>query len=75
MSRKRAIVECYAGAFYPERPQKILWEGVWLEVEEIERQWRTVDGPAFRARTTDERRFTLTYDEATDAWSVQPADR
>jgi len=76
-----AVVECYAGCRYPERPRSFLWEpstelkpgGERVVVEEVERQWRTPDGPAFRVRAADGRRFTLAYDEAADAWDVQPA--
>jgi len=74
------VVECYAGAYYPERPRAFLWEpstglkpgGERVEVEEVERQWRTPAGPAFRVRIADGRRFTLVYDEAADTWDVQP---
>jgi len=65
------IVECYAGTRYPERPRAFLWEGERVAVEEVERQWRTPAGPAFRVRSADGRRFTLAYDEAADVWDVQ----
>jgi hypothetical protein len=65
------IVECYAGYRYPERPRAFLWEGERMAVEEIEQQWRTPAGPAFRVRTADGHRFTLTYDEAAGDWDVQ----
>jgi hypothetical protein len=65
-------VECYAGYRYPERPRAFLWEGERLIVEQVEQQWRTPDGPAFRVRAADGRRFTLAYDEAADDWSVRP---
>ena len=67
-----STVECTASARYPERPRAFLWEGERLAVEEVERQWRTPTGPAFRVRAADGRRFTLTYDEAADAWNVHP---
>ncbi|MEE8390114.1 MAG: DUF6504 family protein [Anaerolineae bacterium] len=67
-----AVVECYAGYHYPERPRAFLWEGKRLEVEKVERQWRTPVGPLFRIRTTDNYHFTLAYDEAADTWDVQP---
>jgi len=67
-----AIVECYAGGRYPERPRALLWEGERVAVEEVERQWRTPAGPAFRVRAADGRRFVLAYDEAAGAWEVQP---
>jgi hypothetical protein len=69
------IVSCYAGSRYPERPRAFLWEGQWLEVAEIERQWRTPHGPAFRVRSGDGRRFALAYEEASDSWIVEPIAR
>jgi hypothetical protein len=66
-------VECYASTRYPERPRAFLWEGERLEVAEVERRWRTPTGPAFRVRAVDGRVFTLAYDEAADAWDVQPS--
>lgn len=65
-------VECYAGHRYPERPRAFVWEGARVVVEEVERRWRTPNGLAFRIRAADGRRFTLTYDEAADAWNIQP---
>lgn len=64
------IVRCYAGAGYPERPRAFLWEQRWLEVEEVEARWRTPVGPAFRVRTADGQRFTLTYHPASDIWVI-----
>ena len=66
-----ATVECYAGHRYPERPRAFLWEGGRVAVEEVEHSWRTPVGLGFRVRVADGRRFTLTYDEATDSWDVQ----
>ncbi len=65
-----ASVACYAGERYPERPRAFSWEGERLEVTAVERQWRTPDGLTFRVRTSDGRRFTLTYDETDDAWQI-----
>jgi len=67
-----ALVECYAGTRYPERPRAFLWEGQRLTVEAVERQWRTPAGLVFRVNVTGGRRFTLAYDEATGTWSVNP---
>ena len=67
------VVECYAGTRYPERPRAFLWEGERVMVEAVEHQWRTPAGPAFRVRAANGRRFMLAYDEAADAWDVQPA--
>jgi len=65
-------VRCYAGHRYPERPRALLWEGQWMEVAAVEARWHTPDGPAFRVRTADGRRFALAYRETADTWAVEP---
>jgi hypothetical protein len=65
------VVESYAGYRYPERPRAFLWKDERIEVEAVERQWRTPAGPVFCVRCADARRFTLAYDEAGDRWDVQ----
>ncbi len=65
-------VECYAGYRYPDRPRAFVWEGERVTVEEVEQQWRTIDGLTFCVRSVDDRRFTLAYDETIDGWRVQP---
>jgi hypothetical protein len=69
------VVECTAGARYPDRPLAFVWEGERLVVSAVEREWRTPDGLVFRVDTAGGRQFTLTYDEARDAWHVQAAER
>ncbi|HDQ70885.1 MAG TPA: hypothetical protein ENN19_02180 [Chloroflexi bacterium] len=61
------LVECYAASRYPERPRALFWQGERIEVEEVERQWRTPRGFVFVVRAVGGCRFRLTYDEATDA--------
>jgi hypothetical protein len=67
-----AVVECYAGSRYPERPRAFTWAGQRLEVAAVVRQWRTPAGLVFDLSTTDGRRFLLSYDEAADVWKVRP---
>ncbi len=67
-----ALVECYAGATYPERPRAFEVGGQRHEVAAVERQWRTPEGVAFRVRTGTGQAFTLFYHSADDSWSVIP---
>jgi hypothetical protein len=79
-SVKEVVVECYAGSTYPERPRAFEVNGRRYVVAEVERQWRTPKGIAFRVRTEEGRyflslegrRFVLFYDEAADQWSAVP---
>jgi len=71
-----SLVECHAGRHYPDRPLAFQWHGKRLEVEEVERQWRSQEA----ARTspilyhylvhTAEGRFHLTYDSISDTWEI-----
>lgn len=67
-----ALVECYAGAAYPERPRAFEVGGQRHEVAAVERQWRTPEGIAFRVRTGAGQAFILFYHSANDSWSLAP---
>lgn len=71
-----SYVECYAGRHYPDRPVAFRWEGKRVEVEEVERQWRSqeagYDSPIlyhYQVRTA-EGRFHLVYDSEEDVWEI-----
>ncbi len=70
------LVECHAGRHYPDRPLAFRWEGHRLEVEEVERQWRSQEAARsspilyhYLVRTA-EGRFHLTYDSDADCWQI-----
>ena len=63
-------VECYSGGEYAERPRAFLWEGEWMEIEAILRQWRFPDGKAFLVRAAGDRAFELRYNEASGEWDL-----
>ncbi len=74
-------VECYAGSRYPERPRALWWEGERLEVEGIERHWRT-QGVAHRDPIlyhyqvrTAQGGFHLIYDTDDETWSATRSER
>jgi hypothetical protein len=71
MRMSDAVVECTAGTRYPDRPRVFVWEGERVVVAAVQREWRTPDGLVFGVKTADGRRFTLTYDEARDAWDIR----
>jgi hypothetical protein len=71
-----SLVECHAGRHYPDRPLAFQWQGERLEVEEVERQWRSQQEARsspilyhYLVRTT-EGRFHLTYDSDADMWEI-----
>lgn len=67
------VVECYAGAGYPERPRALVIDGERLQVREVEAQARTPEGVRFRVRLSDGRVFLLLYRDRRDVWTVRPA--
>jgi hypothetical protein len=66
-------VECHSGFTYAEKPVALIWEGLCLEVETVEGQWRIPGGIRFRVRCGDGSHFELLYDEMKDEWQVNPA--
>ncbi len=68
-----ALVECYSGSEYAERPVALSWQGRRLEIEQVEAQWRIPGGKQFRVRTRDGQVFELLYGELSDEWRVNPA--
>lgn len=68
---QQAVVECYAGARYPERPRAFWGLGERLVVDAVKRQWREPAGLVFHVRAVDGREFILAHDEAGDVWRVE----
>ena len=67
-------VEAYAGVRYPERPLRVLWDGRWRDVVEVEHQEQHPERRCFSVRLAgdggrDDTRLRLCYDYANDAWS------
>ena len=65
------LVECHSEYTYAERPVALRWQGLRLEIEAIEAQWRVPDGKRFRVRTRDGRIFDLFYSELHAEWQVR----
>jgi hypothetical protein len=65
-----AVVECYSGQSYPERPRALLWEGERFEVIEILSRWRSPKDIHFLVRIKDGRMFELIYTEIEDSWDI-----
>jgi hypothetical protein len=72
-----SLVECRAGRHYPDRPLAFRWEDRRLEVDDLERQWRSTKGVSYDSPTlyhyrvtTAEGRFDLVYNVQADSWSV-----
>jgi len=62
-------VGCYAGHRYPERPQWVELEGVLVEVESVESEWREEDRFGYRVALRDGRRLLLYYVPSEELWS------
>ncbi|MBE0700042.1 MAG: hypothetical protein IH586_24210 [Anaerolineaceae bacterium] len=67
-----ALVECYSGYQYPERPVAFQWQGDRLKVEQILAEWRIPDGKRFQVRTQDGQLFDLFFREMYDEWQIYP---
>jgi hypothetical protein len=65
-------VRCYSGHTYAQEPRSFVWRGQEYAVESIERAWLEPAGPRWRVRSAAGT-VTLGYDEAEDAWWLEPA--
>ncbi len=70
MSEEPEGVECYSGHTYAQEPRAFVWQGQSHVVQAVEWAWRTPQGPCFRVRTEDGRRFELIYREIDDRWAL-----
>jgi hypothetical protein len=64
-------VVCSSGWTYAERPTALLRSGERLEIEGVERMWRSPQGRNFIVRLVDKRKFHLLYHETEDHWLVE----
>lgn len=65
------LVDCYAGAEYPERPRAFVWEGKQLQILRITAQWKTPAGITFCVISTNQDVFELFFNQTTDSWTVE----
>ncbi|HEX9617883.1 MAG TPA: hypothetical protein VGA03_10745 [Anaerolineales bacterium] len=66
------LVECHSGSEYAERPTALYWQGQRLEIEAVQRRWRTPAARCFRVRTVQDQIFELCYEEHSDRWQITP---
>lgn len=64
-------VQTYSGHTYPQRPQSFDWDGRRREVAQVEAEWHTPQGKAFRVRTPSGWRCCLHYRADLDCWQIE----
>ncbi len=69
-----AIVEAYAGAFYPERPRSFILHGRKIEVASVEWRKRAPTTILFHVRGTNGKLYDLVYDFRTQEWQILPLE-
>jgi hypothetical protein len=67
----RTQVSTYSGHRLHERPLRFLWEGQWLEVQEILEQGYGPDSLFFKVTAGDGRAYWLQYQEGSDSWEIK----
>lgn len=63
-------VECYSGHTYAQEPRAIIWQGRRYPVAQVERRWRSPEGPAFWVSTETGEQFQLHYHETARRWAI-----
>ncbi|MBW1991080.1 MAG: hypothetical protein JRI59_02945 [Deltaproteobacteria bacterium] len=66
-------VETYSGGRLHERPRRFLWQGQWLQVEEVLDRWQTPEYLGFTVKAQDGRVYQLRYRHQQDAWEISDA--
>ncbi len=64
-------VQTYSGGRLHERPRRFVWQGVWLEVAQVLKQWRTPEELVFLVASSEGKPFLLRYAETVDRWRVE----
>ena len=64
-------VFCRSDTEYAERPIRLIWQDVSLEIIEITTRWREPNRKAFRVLTNSGQIFKLSYDLTTQQWKVE----
>ena len=65
-------VTCYSGVEYVEYPIAFEYQGERMQVAEILARHRHPKGKSFRVRSANSFIFEMEYDEASDAWLIEP---
>jgi hypothetical protein len=65
-------VECLASQRYPDRPLRFEWEGQMCEVTGVVAETRTPQGFVFKVLDSEQKTFSLFYNETTQVWTVKP---
>jgi hypothetical protein len=70
MAEQFVRVECHSGYKADERPVRILFEGLTLEITEVEDRWYSPGVTYFRVLAENGDRYVLRHDDAQDVWSL-----
>ncbi|TAK12248.1 MAG: hypothetical protein EPO32_09145 [Anaerolineae bacterium] len=65
-----ALVTCYSGHTYAQRPRAVQWQGLWQDILAITADWHTPEGRTFRVLTANGHRLELHYRAADDCWAA-----
>jgi len=63
-------VACYAGARYPERPQRVTWRGAQRDVLAVEREWQEPHRRCYLVRLEGDLLLRLSYYERSERWTA-----
>ena len=70
LNKNNLEVNCYSGHTYAEEPRSFRWESIDYDIQEIESAWLEPGERHFQARTRDNKRFRLCYNETQREWSA-----
>ncbi|MCD6473021.1 hypothetical protein J7K55_07950 [Candidatus Aerophobetes bacterium] len=63
-------VECYSGYKYADRPEAFVWKGKRYRIKNILKRWREEQGEFFIVEVEEGEKYTISYNEKEDRWSL-----
>lgn len=70
VNERIVLVECYAGYKGSERPMRLKFGGLTMEVVEIEDRWYSPGATFFRVVVDGGDRYILRHEDEQDVWSL-----
>ena len=71
MPEKTIHVECYAGVKVDERPVRVLFDGMSIDVTAVEDRWYSPGSTYFRVLLSSGEHYVLRRQEAQEVWTIE----
>jgi len=63
-------VECHSGYKYADKPEAFVWKEKRYRIKDILKRWREEQGEFFTVEIEEGGKYTISYNEKEDRWSL-----